>query len=130
MKVLYVYLVQKGSVKLGINASCGKILIKDIVYENSLFGENVFVEDNSRKEFAKTMTDTSVIRIPTDVFRSMVEDNGAFANDVMGVVLTSITIASGKNAVFCFQESQKKNCRLHSKNWPTPWNQRSVWKKY
>ena len=69
----FVYLVQKGSVKLGINAACGKILIKDVIYENSLFGENIFVGEGLRKEFAKTMTDTSVIKIPTEVFRKMVD---------------------------------------------------------
>lgn len=104
----FVYLVQKGSVKLGINASCGKILIKDIVYENSLFGENIFVGEGKRKEFAKTMTDTSVIKIPTDVFRSMVAENGAFANDIMGVVLHRLQLLEERMQSFVFKKAKMR----------------------
>jgi len=104
----FVYLVQKGSIKLGINASCGKILIKDIVYENSIFGENIFVGDGQRKEFAKTMTDTSVIKIPTEVFRTMVEDNGAFANDIMGVVLQRLQLLEERMQSFVFKKAKKR----------------------
>ena len=100
------YLVQKGSVKLGINASCGKILIKDVVYENSLFGENIFVGDGQRKEFAKTMTDTSVIKIPTEVFRSLVEENGEFANDIMGVVLQRLQLLEERMQSFVFKKAK------------------------
>ena len=102
----FVYLVQKGSVKLGINASCGKILIKDVVYENSLFGENIFVGDGQRKEFAKTMTDTSVIKIPTEVFRSLVEENGEFANDIMGVVLQRLQLLEERMQSFVFKKAK------------------------
>lgn len=102
----FVYLVQKGSVKLGINASCGKILIKDVVYENSLFGENIFVGDGQRKEFAKTMTDTSVIKIPTEVFRTLVEENGEFANDIMGVVLQRLQLLEERMQSFVFKKAK------------------------
>ena len=105
---LYVYLVQKGSIKLGINASCGKILIKDVVYENSLFGENIFLDDKTRKEFAKTMTDTSVIRIPTDVFKAMVVENGTFANDIMGVVLHRLQLLEERMQSFVFKKAKKR----------------------
>ena len=83
-------------------------MIKDIVYENSLFGENVFVDDKTRKEFAKTMTDTSVIRIPIEVFRTMVEENGAFANDVMGVVLHRLQLLEERMQSFVFKKAKKR----------------------
>lgn len=104
----FVYLVQKGSVKLGINASCGKILIKDVVYENSLFGENIFVGDGQRKEFAKTMTDTSVIKIPTGVFRTLVEENSLFANDIMGVVLQRLQLLEERMQSFVFKKAKMR----------------------
>jgi len=105
---MFVYLVQKGSVKLGINASCGKILIKDVVYENSLFGENIFVGDGLRKEFAKSMTDTSVIKIPTEVFKALVEENPAFANDIMGVVLQRLQLLEERVQSFVFKKAKKR----------------------
>lgn len=104
----FVYLIQKGSVKLGINASCGKILIKDVVYENSLFGENIFVGEGQRKEFAKTMTDTSVIKIPTEVFRTMVDENSLFANDIMGVILQRLQLLEERMQSFVFKKAKKR----------------------
>lgn len=104
----YIFMVQKGSVKLGINASCGKILIKDIAYSNSLFGENVFVEGSRRKEFAKTMTETSVIKIPIDVFKSMVETNGGFANDIMNVILCRLQLLEERMQAFVFKKAKRR----------------------
>ena len=49
----YVYLVNKGSIKLGMVADCDKTLIKDIVYDHELFGENIFARNVVRKDFQK-----------------------------------------------------------------------------
>ena len=56
----YVYFVEKGSVKLGIFASCGKSLTKDIIYDAGLFGENIFSANTKYKEFAETMMETKL----------------------------------------------------------------------
>ncbi|MEE9439861.1 MAG: Crp/Fnr family transcriptional regulator [Saprospiraceae bacterium] len=104
----YVYLVQKGSVKLGMHAQCGKILIKDIVYEGSLFGENIFLEGNSRKEFAKVMYGTTVIKIPVTIIKSMVVENSDFANDIMGVILLRIQNLEERMQSFVFKKAKRR----------------------
>jgi len=60
----YVYLINKGSIKLGMLAECDKILIKDIVYDQELFGENIFARNVVRKDFSEAMTDTTIFKIP------------------------------------------------------------------
>lgn len=49
----YVYFVEKGSVKLGIFASCGKSLTKDIIYDSVLFGKTSLVQTPSTKNLLK-----------------------------------------------------------------------------
>lgn len=104
----YVYLVQKGSVKLGITASCGKILIKDIAYEHALFGENVFLNSDDRKEYAKTMKDTTIIKIPVNDFRSLVSENAEFAAEVMGVVIHRLKLLEERMQAFVFKKAKKR----------------------
>ena len=65
----YVYFVEKGSVKLGIFASCGKSLTKDIIYDAGLFGENIFSANTKYKEFAETMMETKLF-IVDFIYRS------------------------------------------------------------
>ena len=104
----FVYFVHKGGVKLGQETACGKILLKDIAYEDSLFGENVFAGDGTRKEFAKTMTDTSVIKIPTEVFKNLVTENSNFANEVMKIVLLRLQLLEQRMQSFIFDKAKKR----------------------
>jgi len=104
----YVYLVEKGSIKLGIHSSCGKILIKDIVYENSVFGENIFQEDNLRQEFAETMEDTTVLKIPVGIIRKLVEENGTFANDLMSIIITRLQLLQERMHSFVFKKAKAR----------------------
>jgi len=60
----YVYIVNKGSIKLGMVAECDKILIKDIVYDQEIFGENIFARNIKRKDFSEAMADCKEAFIP------------------------------------------------------------------
>ncbi len=104
----FIYLVQKGSIKLGINVSCGKILLKDVIFENSLFGENIFVDNSRRKEFAKALTESSVIKISSSVFKNLVIENGVFANDVMGIVLRRLQLLEERMHAFIFKKAKSR----------------------
>ena len=61
----YVYLVEKGSVKLGMVASCGKTLTKELVYDNEVFGENnrtgiiTVVHKPEGRQFSKSINPTN-----------------------------------------------------------------------
>ena len=102
----FVYLVEKGSVKLGIHSTSGKTLIKDLVYENSLFGENIFVEGNLRQEFAETLSDVTLLKVPVPIFRKLVEENGAFANDIMSVIISRLQMLEERMHSFVFKKAK------------------------
>lgn len=102
----YVYLVEKGSVKLGIHSTSGKTLIKDIVYENSIFGENIFIEGNLRQEFAETLSDVTVLKVPVGIFRKLVEENGVFANDIMSTIIIRLQMLEERMHSFVFKKAK------------------------
>ena len=70
-KVTHVCLIEKGSVKLGMLASCGKTLTKDIVYDGEIFSENVFGSQAISREFAETMMETRVFAQKTMDFKRL-----------------------------------------------------------
>jgi len=104
----YVYFVEKGSVKLGIFASCGKSLTKDIIYDSVLFGENIFSANTKYKEFAETMMDTRLFKIPIGTFRLLVVQNSAFANEVMNIVVTKLQNIEDRLQNFVFKKAKER----------------------
>lgn len=104
----YVYLLEKGTVKLGLHSSSGKTLIKEIVYEDSIFGENVFLDNDKRQEFAKSMTDLTLLRIPVGMFKKVVEENGNFANDVMSIIIKRLQHLEDRMHSFVFKKAKSR----------------------
>ena len=100
--------MEKGSVKLGINAACGKILIKDIVHDHSVFGENIFTSKNVRQEFAQTMTESSVFKIPVAYFKKIVSENAAFAGVVTGVIIERLRLLEERMQNFVFKKAKSR----------------------
>ncbi len=104
----YVYVIEKGSVKLGIVAACGKTLTKDIVYENELFCENIFSSGLITKEFAETMTETKVYKIPISFFKSLIIANNVFANDIMTIIVIKLQNLEERLQNFVFRKAKER----------------------
>ena len=105
----FVYFVEKGNIELGAHSSCGKMLIKDIVYEKDIFGENMFTEANSRNEFAHAMTDNvQILMIPASDFKSTVESNFLFANEVMKLIVTRLKSLERRVENFVFKKAKSR----------------------
>ncbi len=99
----YVYIVDKGSVKLAISAANGKALTKEIVYDMEIFNENVFTQNPVTQEYAEAMTETTLYAIPVHIFRQLAKNNTAFANEVMAIILSKLQHIESRlqNFVFC-----------------------------
>lgn len=99
----FVYIIEKGSVKLAISSTNGKALTKDIAYEQDIFSENVFTKNPLTQEFAETMSDTSLYAIPVDTFRQLAINNAAFANQIMTTIISKLQLIEDRlqNFVFC-----------------------------
>lgn len=104
----YVYLVNKGSIKLGIVAECDKILIKDIVYDHELFGENIFTKNVIRKDFSEAMSDTTLFKIPTSFFKELVVSNSRFANSVMSIIIGRLRNLEQRMQNFVFMKAKAR----------------------
>lgn len=104
----YVYLIHKGSIKLGMIAECDKTLIKDIVYDQELFGENIFTRNTVRKDFSEAMTDTNLFKIPASYFKELVETNTGFANTVMTIIIGRLRNLEQRMQNFVFMKAKAR----------------------
>ncbi|MBL0098966.1 MAG: hypothetical protein IPP49_02065 [Saprospiraceae bacterium] len=85
-----------------------KTLTKDIVYENELFCENIFSSGLITKEFAETMTETKVYKIPISIFKSLIIANNVFANDIMTIIVIKLQNLEERLQNFVFPSKSKK----------------------
>lgn len=107
-QVKYVYLLEKGSVKLGSNTGEDKLLIKDIVHEQSMFGENVFVENHQRLEFAEVLNDAKLFMVPVDFFKNLVQTNGDFAKRILDLIVTRLRHLEERVQNFVFKSAKDR----------------------
>jgi len=104
----YVYLVEKGSVKLGMVASCGKTLTKELVYDNEVFGENIFTSELVTKEYAEAMTEVKFYKIPVGVFQSLIVENNVFATSIMNIIVTKLQNLEERLQNFVFRKAKER----------------------
>lgn len=104
----YVYLLEKGSVKLASNTGEGKMLIKDIIHENSMFGENIFAGSFKRNEFAEAIAETRYFQIPTEYFKKLAEENDDFANHVLRTMVSRLYELEDRLQNFVFKSAKER----------------------
>ncbi len=107
-EVEYVYLVEKGSVKLGMIAFGGKTLTKEIAYDHELFGENIFTGAKVTREFAEAMTETRLIKIPVLLFKETVIQNTTFANLVTQIIVHKLQNLEERLQNFVFRKAKER----------------------
>jgi len=103
-----VYFIVKGSVKMGAHTSAGKTLIKNIVYQNEIFGENVFTSAETRQEFVEVMTDVKLLEIPLGVFKRLVINNHHFGQLVMQIVIGRLANLENRMQNFVFKKAKMR----------------------
>lgn len=103
-----VYLLEKGSVKLASNTGEGKMLIKDIVHDQSLFGENIFAGNSLRKEFAEAISDTCYFEIPSDYFKQLAEENNEFASHILDLIVNRLYDLEERLKNFVFKSAKER----------------------
>jgi len=107
-RIEYVYLIEKGSIKLGIVATCGKTLTKDLAYDHQIFGENIFTSGMTTREYAESMMETKLYKIPADVFRNIVVQNNDFASIVMNIIVTKLQNLEERLQNFVFRKAKER----------------------
>ncbi len=104
----YVYMVEKGHVKLGYQSDEDKVLIKNIVYDHELFGENVFTQATQRNEFVQCMSPTSIFKIPTSYFKNLVLTEPEFANKIIQLTMERLRHLEDRVHNFVFKKAKRR----------------------
>jgi len=104
----FVYLITKGSVKVGLNTSNDKTLIREIAYENDLVGENILTGLSSRRLFAQIVKDTEMIKIPASYFKSLLERNPKFCESITQLLISKMAELEDRMNNFVFKKAQSR----------------------
>ena len=107
-EIINIYIIENGCVKLGTETNNGKTLIKRLLYEHDILGENVFTENMKRKDFAQVISDTTVIIIPLALFKDTVIKNVEFATAVMETIITRLNVVENRMHNFVFKKAKQR----------------------
>ncbi len=107
-EIKFVYVLKKGTVKISRHTSSGKILIKDIIYSNEIFGENVFTSLKKRQDFAEVLNEASIYKIPVDVFMRLVTGNPDLADEVMQIIVERLHALENRIRSFVFDKAKTR----------------------
>ena len=103
-----VYIVRQGSIKSGIGSTENKSIIKEIVYQNEILGENILTGDKQRKEFAKALTDTETLNIPVSFFKDLLEKNPQLCQELTFILINKISNLEKRMSNFVFKKAQSR----------------------
>jgi CRP-like cAMP-binding protein len=103
-----VFIVMDGSIKLGMNAVNGRVLIKNLVYKGELFGENIFTSRAHRTEYAEVLRDAQVLRIPKKTFKELAASNCIFAQNITKIIIERLQNLEERLQSFVFKNAKTR----------------------
>ncbi|MBT8232068.1 MAG: Crp/Fnr family transcriptional regulator [Saprospiraceae bacterium] len=103
-----VYILVKGSVKVGLNTSNDKVMIKEIAYKNEFVGENVMPGHTERRLFAHAVTDTEAFKIPTSYFKALLERNPNLCHELTQILIGKMASLEQRMNNFVFKKAQSR----------------------
>lgn len=106
--VSHVFIVLKGSVKVGLNTSNDKILIKEIAYKNELVGENIMPGHSSRRLFAHAVNAVEAFKIPTAYFKSLLERNPSLCQYITQILIQKMSFLETRMNNFVFKKAHHR----------------------
>jgi len=106
--ISFVYILRNGSVKSGVGTSEDKSLIKEIVYQNELLGENILTGSQKRKEFAQALTDTETLKMPVCFFKDMLEKNPQLCQELTIILIKKISNLESRMSNFVLKKAHSR----------------------
>lgn len=104
----YVYLMYKGSVKVGMHTSQDKTLIKEIVYKDELLGENIFSGHQDRLDFSQALENCEYFKIPKSYFKALLERNPSLCQSVTQILIQKMANLESRMNNFVFKKAQSR----------------------
>jgi len=107
-KISHVYILEKGTMKMGNHIDDEKSIIRHLILGGEVFGENVFTTASQRNEYAQAMDNTRVLQIPVQLFRNLVLQNEEFASDVMEIIIARLRSVEERLHNFVFKKAKAR----------------------
>jgi len=103
-----VYIINKGSVKIGLNTSDDKTLIKEIAQANELIGENILPGHAKRRQFAQALSDTEVFKLSIPFFKSLLERNPELCHALTQILISKMANLEDRMSNFVFKKAHSR----------------------
>jgi len=103
-----IYILHKGSVKCGRQTVGDKVLLKEIVYKRELLGENVLSNSKVRSEFAQTLSEVELFKLPVKFFRDMLEKNPQLCQELTMILINKMANLEKRLSNFVFKKAQSR----------------------
>ena len=104
----YVYLLDKGMVKLASKTEEDRVMIKNIIYDHNIFGENIFAGGTTHTEYAEVMSDVGYFMVPVEYINKLVIENSSFAKAILDVIVKRIQTLEHRIQRFMFQNAKSR----------------------
>lgn len=103
-----VYILLKGSIKVGLEMEPGKSIIKQLIREGEIFGENILTKKENRADYAQTLAESQVLVIPKEKFESILFDNPKFCTTIVSHIMSQLSDLEKRIADFVYVKAQKR----------------------
>lgn len=107
-KISHVFLVEKGAVFVGRKTSFNKPIIKDIIYDNAFFGENVFTKQEFRSDYAQVLKPSKVFCVPLSYFEYLFKNNRQFAFEITSLMIERLRHIESRIQNFVFLKAKAR----------------------
>jgi len=100
--------VEKGAVFVGRKTSFNKPIIKDIIYDNAIFGENVFTKQEFRSDYAQVLKPSKVFCVPLSYFEYLFKNNRQFAFEITSLMIERLRHIESRIQNFVFLKAKER----------------------
>ena len=97
-----------GKVKLASTVQCGKTLIKQIIHQKDIFGEQIFSEGD-RSEYSEALENNTIIySIPKENMFELVKVNKTFTDQLVKLIMTRMNNLDQRMKNFIFLKAKSR----------------------
>lgn len=104
-----VYFVFNGKVKLASTAECGKTLIKEIIHQKDVFGEQIFSGNTARSEYSEVLeNNTFIYSLPKELIVELVNSQSQFADKLVQLIMLRMNNLEQRMKNFIFLKAKSR----------------------
>jgi len=103
-----VYILIKGSIKVGLEMEPGKSIIKQLVHEGEVFGENILTAKETRSDYAQALNESQLLVIPKSKFKELLIENTVFCTTIVSHIMKQLSNLEQRISDFVYIKAQKR----------------------